>query len=248
MKVKTAQVLQIIATVLYLLSFIACIVSIFFQQEIKGLFAQDPAVINCRSVPYASLIISLVFLLLAVIYLILVLSIRSRGGSIAAVIIMAFLVIVIWIGMETVGSVFVNCMVAAEGATALASYSVLENAVRMGTEVLMIPATALMFLSMGGFCGKPFKEKAAKKKEQAAPAPERKENKETIVTDATVPFPSEEITEPVAVEISVIPETAPEVLPEVEENVQAAVSGKVPETTVEVEMREAFPEGSAPEA
>ena len=188
MKVKTAQVLQIIATVLYLLSFIVGVVSIFFQQEIKRLFSADPAVINYRSVPYASLIMSLVFLLLAVIYLILILSVKSRGGSIAAVIIMFVLTVLLWIGMETAGSLFVNYMVAAEGAVALASYSVLENAVRMATDVLMIPATALMFLSMGGFQGKPYKEKAVKEKE-------------------TMPFPTEQIMETDRAGISVIPES-----------------------------------------
>ena len=286
MKVKTAQVLQIIATILYLIAFIAGVVSIFFQQEIKELFTPDAAVINYRSVPYASLIISLVFLLLAVIYLILVLSVKSRGGSIASVIIMSILTIVLWVGMETAGRVFVNYLVAAEGATALASYSLLENAVSTASKVLMIPATALMFLSMGGFQGKPYKEKTVKEK-----APEKQRKAETHVPEETIPFPAEEVVEPTAVEISVIPESYPgakaeaepvsevpvsaapaEVIPETPEPVFEAVipetpepvfeaavpetpepvieavipetvaENAVPDTTVELEMQEAFTE------
>ena len=170
MKVKTAQVLQIIATVLYLLAFIACVVSIFFQYEIKSLMSASPEVLNIRSVPYHSLVTSLVLLFLAVVYLILVLSVRSRGGSIASVIVMAFFTILLLMGLLTAGKIFITWLVGRSGgAEELASYSALESAVSYGSSLLLIPATAFEFMSMGGFCGKPRKEKKEAPEQTAQP-------------------------------------------------------------------------------
>lgn len=161
MKVKSAQVLQIIATVLFLLAFIAAVVSIFFQYEIKQLFLAEKNVLNYRSVPYVSLITTLVLLFLAVIYLILVLSVRSRGGSIASVIVMAFFTIFTAATLPSLGSLVITSIVAREGTIALTSYQSLETPVQMGVTCLVVPAFALMFMSMGGFAGKPRKEKKA---------------------------------------------------------------------------------------
>ena len=161
MKVKSAQVLQIIATVLFLLAFIAAVVSIFFQYEIKQLFLAEKDVLNYRSVPYVSLITTLVLLFLAVIYLILVLSVRSRGGSIASVIVMAFFTIFTAATLPSLGSLVITSIVAREGTIALTSYQSLETPVQMGVTCLVVPAFALMFMSMGGFAGKPRKEKKA---------------------------------------------------------------------------------------
>ena len=161
MKVKSAQVLQIIATVLFLLAFIAAVVSIFFQYEIKQLFIVEKDILNYRSVPYVSLITTLVLLFLAVIYLILVLSVRSRGGSIASVIVMAFFTILTAATLPSLGSLVITSIVAREGTIALTSYQSLETPVQMGVSCLVVPAFALMFMSMGGFAGKPRKEKKA---------------------------------------------------------------------------------------
>ena len=109
-------------------------------------------------------------LFLAVIYLILVLSVRSRGGSIASVIVMAFFTIFTAATLPSLGSLIITSIVAREGTIALTSYQSLETPVQMGVTCLVVPAFALMFMSMGGFAGKPRKEKKAET--PAAPAPE----------------------------------------------------------------------------
>ena len=242
MKVKSAQVLQIIATVLFLLAFIAAVVSIFFQYEIKQLFIVEKDILNYRSVPYVSLITTLVLLFLAVIYLILVLSVRSRGGSIASVIVMAFFTILTAATLPSLGSLVITSIVAREGTIALTSYQSLETPVQMGVTCLVVPAFALMFMSMGGFAGKPRKEKKAetptapvRPEMPAAPAPEVRPVRPVPPVPPVVPAAPAVSEAPAAPEMPappVIPAEAPAPAEEVV-NTAAEVQDAVQENTAE---------------
>ena len=154
MSLTTARVFGIIATVFFLLAFLFVLLVIPFQEQIKMLYNQDPEVIRFHSVPVGSIILSLLQLLVAGVYLLLILVLKpTKGGSIAVVIVFAALILLNGALISPVISMISQASVNAYGARAAASYSAVSGFASAGMGFLSAPAAVLMYLSMGGYWG-----------------------------------------------------------------------------------------------
>ncbi len=157
MKPKTLRTLQIIALALFVFAFLLSIVSIFLQDTIKSSFygyKEGDPVFQARTAPYGSIIGCFAHTLLALIWLLLLIKGLSRGGSIAAVIVLSILLILYQTAISPVAGIFITRSVNVRGIDALASY----NAVSSFTSKLTMPFSTtgnlLMLLSLGGACGR----------------------------------------------------------------------------------------------
>ena len=154
MSIKTCRVLQIIAFILFALAFLGAILAIPFQKTIISIYTSDPTVLSEFNFPWAALLRSFLLLIPALVYLILVFQRMAPGGTRATVIILAIVM-----GMTLALSIplldlLVTTLVGQEGQIAMVHYNYLNSAVSLITAFLLVPAEILMFLSMGGFCGK----------------------------------------------------------------------------------------------
>ena len=161
MSTKTSKILQLIAFILFAVALLVSIASIFAQVPIKRLYSSSEEILAIRSVPFASIAAAVIHVVLALIFMLVIFGKPSRGAVKALGIVMAALfvlfdaLIIPLIGMGITG------LVARRGATALSSYSVLSSGVSFVTSILSVPATILMFLSIGALFGKdPAKEEA----------------------------------------------------------------------------------------
>ena len=155
MSLTTARVFGIIATVLFALAFLFVLLVIPFQEQIKMLYTQDPEVIRFHSVPVGAIILSLLELLVAGVYLILILALKpTKAGSIAVVIVFAALILLNGVLISPAISLISQASVNAYGVRAAASNSALNGFASAGRGFLSAPAVVLMYLSMGGYWGK----------------------------------------------------------------------------------------------
>ena len=159
MSTKTSKILQLIAFILFAVALLVSIASIFAQVPIKRLYGAGGEILAIRSVPFASIAAAIIHVVLALIFMLVIFGKPSRGAVKALGIVMAVLfvlfdaLIIPLIGMGITG------LVARRGAAAISSYSVLSSGVSFLTSILSVPATILMFLSIGALFGKdPAKE------------------------------------------------------------------------------------------
>ena len=162
MSTKASKILQVIAFILFAVAFLFCIASIFAQAPIKRLYSASPEIMAIRSVPFAAIAAAVIHVVLALIYMLVVFGKPSRGATKAIGIIMAILFVVFDAVIIPLIGMLVTRLVSARGAYALASYSTLSSGVSAVTNILCVPATILMFISIGALFGKdPSKEEQA---------------------------------------------------------------------------------------
>lgn len=154
MSIKTCRVLQIIAFVLFAVTFLGIMLSIPLQRSIVSLYTTDPAILDHFDFPWAALARSVLYLLPALLYLIFVHRRMSPGGSRAVVIVFC---IVMGVTLTVTGpllDMLITSLAGKEGALAFTYYTSYNNAVSFISGFTIVPAEILMFLSMGGFYGK----------------------------------------------------------------------------------------------
>ena len=157
MKLKTLRTLQIIALALFLFAFLLSIASIFLQNPIKSLFygyKEGHPVYQTRTAPYSAVIGCFVHALLALIWLLLLIKGQSRRGSITAVIVLSILFLLYQTAISPVAGIFITRSVSARGVNALAAYNVISSFTSMLTAPFSATGNLLMFLSLGGACGR----------------------------------------------------------------------------------------------
>jgi len=154
MSTKASRILQVIAFALFALALLFSIAAIFAQTPIKSLYGTSPEIMEIRSVPFAAIAAAVIHVVLALIYMLVVLGRPSRGAVKAVGIIMAILFVVFDAAIIPLIGMLATRLVSARGAYALASYSALSAGVSAITNILCVPATILMFLSIGALFGK----------------------------------------------------------------------------------------------
>ena len=160
MKLTTARVLQIVAAALFVLALLASVLVIVFQAQIKQLYTQDPEVIAFRTVPIGTIIGTLIRLLIAAVYTILLFALKpSKGGSIAVVIVMAALLLLDGILISPVIGLASQMSVNSYGTYAVASYSAVSRAASVFSSLFAVPADILMVISIGGYWGQNVRKK-----------------------------------------------------------------------------------------
>ena len=154
MSTKASKILQVIAFALFALALLVCIASIFAQTPIKKLYSASPEIMAVRSVPFAAIAAAVIHVVLALIFMLVVLGRPSKGAVKAVGIIMAVLFVIFDAAVIPLIGMFVTGLVGRHGSAALASYSTLSSGVSAITNILCVPATILMFISIGALFGK----------------------------------------------------------------------------------------------
>ena len=163
MSTKTSKVLHIIAFILIFLAAAFVIVGwLFLKDVLMSLMSASADLLKVDLVPWENIIEVGFVLFLALIWLIVLLAKPGRGATIAFTIIITVLLIAYY----AVGYAFLNAYfnqeAAYDGAIALASYSTFKSVLSICSRFALAPGVVLMLLSMGGACGKSFKETARK--------------------------------------------------------------------------------------
>lgn len=159
MSTKASKILQVIAFALFALALLFSIAAIFAQTPIKRLYSASAEILSTRSVPFAAIAAAVIHVVLALIYMLVVFGKPSRGATKAVGIIMAILFVVFDAAVIPLIGMLATRLVSVRGSLALASYSTLSSGVSAITNILCVPATILMFISIGALFGKdPAKE------------------------------------------------------------------------------------------
>ncbi len=158
MSLKTAKTLQIIAFALFAFALLLSVVSIFAQNLFKSLFGAPSDAYDIRVIPYQPILYCFVRTVLALIYLLIICGHPTRKGTIAITIVMTILFVL----LDTVISPVVGTTITfltgnSGGALSLAATNAVVNGVQLITRFFTIPAALLMFLSLGGACGKDYR-------------------------------------------------------------------------------------------
>ena len=161
MSQKACKTLQIIAFIFFAFAFLLSIVSIFAQDLIKSIYNLPPESYEYRVIPYQTIAYSFVRTLFALIYLLIICGRPSRRGTIAITIVMAALFIAFNTVISPVVGTLFTSLSARAGAAALSAASVVNTGASWITGFFTAPATLLMFLSLGGACGKDFSRKSS---------------------------------------------------------------------------------------
>ena len=154
MSLKTCRVLHTIAFVLFALAFLLAILAIPFQKGLISLYTSDPDVLSHFNFPWGTLLRCFFWMIPALLYLILVYRRMAPGGTKAVVIVLAILSGLQMLLFIPVLETWITALISKEGMIATMHYNSLNGAASFLTSFLLIPAEILMFLSMGGFCGK----------------------------------------------------------------------------------------------
>ena len=157
MSLKAAKTLQIIAFILFAFALLLSVVSIFAQNLIKSIYSSPADTYDVTVIPYQSIIYCFMRTLFALIYLLIICGHPTRKGTIAITIVMAILFIVFNTVISPVVSVIITGLMANYGTMMYAAYSVVSTGVSFITGLFTAPATILMFLSLGGACGKDYR-------------------------------------------------------------------------------------------
>ena len=159
MSTKASKILQLIAFILFALALVVSVASIFAQVPIKRLYGAGGEVLAIRSVPFAAIAAALIHVVLALIYMLVVFGKPSRGATKAVGIVMAVLFVLFDAIVIPVIGMGITAAVARRGTAFLSSYSALSSGVSSIMNILTVPATILMFLSVGALFGRdPAKE------------------------------------------------------------------------------------------
>lgn len=152
MKRKSIKTLQIIAILLQALAVGAVSLFTLWQAPVKELFLSDSHIAEIQSIPIASLLTTIPFLLIYIIGMLVMTPEKARNSKVKVVI---FMVIagVLQVLLQYIPNVITALIASLSGASALASYASLESALSLTTNPLKIIAFALFCLSCGGFYG-----------------------------------------------------------------------------------------------
>jgi len=155
MSLTCARILHIVAFALFLLAFLVPILAIPFQGQIKSLYTTDPEVLMVTSVPIEAIVNTVIRLLIAGVYLVLILLLKpTKGGSIAVVIVFSVLLVLNGVLISPLIGLGFQSAVARYGAVMMASHAALSGFVSGLVSFFTVPASILMYLSMGGYWGK----------------------------------------------------------------------------------------------
>ncbi|MBO4410844.1 MAG: hypothetical protein J5794_01450 [Lachnospiraceae bacterium] len=158
MKLRTARTLQIIAFVFFAAAFVLSIVSIFIQNTIKTAFSAAPALRNVFVIPYYVILACTIHLGIALIPFLVLLKKPTRKATIVATIIVAVLTVVNG-ALSMLLSTLITAMVGRLGGSeVLAAYTTVSSGASFLTSLFTTPAAVLMFLSLGGACGKDYSQ------------------------------------------------------------------------------------------
>ena len=160
MSTKTCRTMQGIAFGLFALALFLCIALTFLQTPLKRFYLADEQTLTIRSIPYYSIITCLVYVILALVWLLVVHSRMSHGTIMSAGIILAILFGVFDAILLPAGNGLIAMFVSRQGVDAIASNAALES-VLSSIRVLIVPAKILMFLSMGGMMGKDLSQESS---------------------------------------------------------------------------------------
>jgi Predicted membrane protein len=168
MSTKTAKVLQVIAFILILLSTAFVVVGwLVFKDELMALVNAPAEYAQAEFTPWLLFIETGFMLLLALIWLLVLLSKPGRGTTIAMTVILSILLI----GYFAVGKPFLNVWLQQKAAEAgvynLAALSTYHYGASTLANFALIPGVFLMVLSLGSACGKNFKTQTQETEEQS---------------------------------------------------------------------------------
>ncbi|MBQ7491076.1 MAG: hypothetical protein IJT76_00500 [Clostridia bacterium] len=153
MRTKTCRTLQSVAFFLFVLALLACVALFFLQTPVKRLYGVDEQVLAIRSIPYHSIIACLVYVILALVWLLVTYNRPSQGTIAAAGIVLAIFFGVFDAILLPAGNRLIAIFIGRQGVDALASNATLEEVVSSIRVLLTVPAKILMFLSIGGMLG-----------------------------------------------------------------------------------------------
>ena len=154
MSIKTCRILQIVAFILFAMSFLGALLSIPFQRTIVSIYTTDEVVLSEFNFPWAVLLRTFFLLIPALVYLILVFQRMAPAGTRTTVIVLAIVMGVTMALCLPLLETWITVLVGQEGTIAMAHYSSLNGAVSFLTAFSLVPAEIMMLLSMGGFFGK----------------------------------------------------------------------------------------------
>ena len=161
MKPKTCIVLSAVALVLRALALLAVLLMTALQDSVKRLWGVGEEALAVRTVPWTSIVQTLIWLILAVVVLLVLLKRPGRGGAIVLTLVTALL----WgffsvVFFPVLSFVFTRVTAGQGGTQAIASASVLSSALSLALPILSTPASILSLLALGGACGKDFRSEA----------------------------------------------------------------------------------------
>lgn len=154
MRTKTCKTIQRIAFGLFVLALFLCIALTFLQTPLKRFYLADEQTLTIRSIPYYSIITCLVYVILALVWLLVVHSRMSHGTIMSAGIILAILFGVFDAILLPAGNGLIAMFISRQSVDAFTSNAALEAVVSNVRVLLTVPAKILIFLSMGGRMGK----------------------------------------------------------------------------------------------
>lgn len=160
MKPKTCIVLSAISFGLRALSLIAVLGMSVFQTPIKRLFQSDPEILAVHTVPWPTIVSSVLALVLAGIILLVLANRPSRSGTIILTVVMVVLFGFSNIVMQPLMSFLFVQVINQKGRLEIASYSALTGAISMIYPLIDNPASIMSLLALGGACGKNFRSEA----------------------------------------------------------------------------------------
>ena len=161
MSQKACKTLQIIAFAFFAFALLLSIVSIFAQDLIKSIYSAPAELYGYRVIPYQAIAYCLIRTLFALIYLLIVCGHPSRRKTIAITVVMAALFIAFNTVISPVIGTVITAVAGNYGVAALSATTIVNTGVNFITGFFTAPATLLMFLSLGGACGKDFSRKNA---------------------------------------------------------------------------------------
>ena len=167
MSTKTSKTLHIFAFILILLTMVFVLVGwLFLKEWVIGLMSGVPEYQTADIVPWENIIEAGFVLFIALIWLIILLTRPGRGATITWTIILSVLLIAYYaFGIHYLATFFIGRMTM-EGGN-YAAYSIFKSAMTILSHFGLVPGGVLMLLSMGGACGKSFKETHAAEPEPA---------------------------------------------------------------------------------
>lgn len=155
MNLKTARILQIVAFVLFALALLISIACVFAQGPIKKLSSANPDIMEAFVIPYQVIIPCFIRALLALIAHLILSNRPTRDVTAALTIVMTALFVILGVGLSnTLVNSLITGLIANRGASVLAAHSIVTGFASSAVSFFSTPATLLMFLALGGACGK----------------------------------------------------------------------------------------------
>ena len=154
MSAKGARILQIIAVCLFVLVLAAVIAAIPFQEQVKAWY--NPELRGVFSIPYQSLLTSIVLVFYAGLCLVLECVFHSvTGTKVVAILMIIGYLLLAGLFLPAASQIVMALFGNGWSSNTMASYLSLENGISLVTNPLRIVASGLMLVSFGGFYGKP---------------------------------------------------------------------------------------------